>query len=52
MAINAAKILCAQGNLIDGRNYIRQSINVIPDFLSTVKKDLELGNVCKIDIKK
>ncbi|MFB1118824.1 hypothetical protein RF240_21185 [Dickeya dadantii] len=52
MAINAAKILCAQGNLNDGRNYIQQSISVIPDLISMVKKDSELGNVCKINIEK
>lgn len=52
IAINAAKILCAQGNLNDGRSYIQQSINVIPDLISMAKKDFELGNVCKIDFKK
>lgn len=52
MAINAAKILCAKGDVNDGRNYMQQSINAIPDLLPMVKKDLELGSICKIDLSK
>lgn len=52
IAINAAKILCAQGYLNDGRNYIQQSINVIPNLLPMAKNDLELGNICGIDLSK
>ncbi|AIR86579.1 tetratricopeptide repeat protein [Pantoea rwandensis] len=52
MAINAAKILCAKGDVDNGRNYIQQSINAIPDLMPMAKKDLELGSTCKIDLSK
>lgn len=52
MAINAAKILCAQGEVIDGRNYIQQSMNVIPGLMELVEKDTELAGVCNVDFNK
>lgn len=52
MAINAAKILCAKGDINDGRNYIQQSMYAIPDLMPMVKRDLELGSICKINFSK
>ncbi|WP_333602449.1 hypothetical protein [Atlantibacter hermannii] len=48
-SINAAKILCAQGKIADGTNYIQQAINVIPGLYSYAKNDKELVKYCHIN---
>ncbi|EBZ0491366.1 hypothetical protein D6445_11385 [Salmonella enterica subsp. enterica serovar Infantis] len=50
IAINAAKILCAQGNMSAGRNYLEQAIHAFPGLFETVKKDGELLRVCSLTI--
>ncbi|WP_414849388.1 tetratricopeptide repeat protein [Kosakonia quasisacchari] len=49
MSINAAKILCAQGKISDGANYIQQAMNVIPGLYSFAKNDKELIKYCHIN---
>lgn len=50
IAINAAKILCAQGNLSGGKNYIQQAINAFPYLFNVVKRDGELLRVCSLTV--
>ncbi|KNC88256.1 tetratricopeptide repeat protein [Trabulsiella odontotermitis] len=52
MAINAAKILCAQGRINDGNNYIKQAINAMPGLIATAQKDGELITVCQLSLLK
>lgn len=50
IAINAAKILCAQGNVSGGKSYIQQAINVFPYLFNVVKRDGELLRVCSLTV--
>lgn len=48
MPTNTAKILCAKGDVNDGRYCIQQSINAISDLMPMIQNYLELFSIFKI----
>jgi Flp pilus assembly protein TadD, contains TPR repeats len=51
MVINATKILCAQKKFEFANTYWQSSVKKFPALIDTVKNDVELVNVCKMNYR-